>query len=328
MFMKSIINFYQNLDTLNLILFWGIIIVIILLLVFSIILVNKNRKLKEMLNSNNHNRDDDLFNQEVNDIPVINEKEVDVKPSKSIKEEPIEEIVVPNIKIEEPIKEEEPVEEIIIPTREIKEPVKEEIIIENNIPEEKKFVAEEHVMEYNQEVFNFPNIEKTEPEKEIIKEEPKKEEIKIPNAPYQRNVLREKYSNQTSPIGIVKREDNYQRNLNNARELHNALNEEPHREPSSRRYLEEVSQKLSEATDLNDIDRTAYEIEQEEEAIISYQELMNKKDQIKIIDEEDAVISIDELMKRKKHEEKLYNITKEEENNTFIDELKQFRHDL
>jgi len=320
--MKSIINFYQNLDTLNLILFWGIIIVIILLLVFSIILVNKNKKLKEMLNSNNHNRNDDLFNQEVNDIPVINEKEVDIKPSKSIKEEPIEEIITPNIQIKEPV------EEVVLPTREIKEPIKEETIIENNNIEEKNFIAEEHVMEYNQEVFNFPNIEKNEPEKEIIKEEPKKEEIKIPNAPYQRNVLREKYSNQTSPIGIVKREDNYQRNLNNAKELHNALNEEPHREPPSRRYLEEVSQKLSEATDLNDIDRTAYEIEQEEEAIISYKELMNKKDQIKIIDEEDAVISIDELMKRKIQEEKLYNITKEEENNTFIDELKQFRHDL
>lgn len=302
--MKSIINFYQSLDTLNLILFWGIIIVIILLLVFSIILVNKNKKLKEMLDSNNHNQEDDLFTPEIDDIPVISTKEV---------------------KIEEPIKQEEKIEEVIIPTTEIKEPIKEEVIIENNIPEEKDFVAEEHVMEYKQELFNLPNIEKTEPEKEIIKEEPKKEEVKIPNAPYQRNVLRERYSNQTSPIGIIKREDSYQRNLNNARELHNVLNEE---QPSSRKYLEEVSQKLSEATDLNDIDRTAYEIEQEEEAIISYQELMNKKDQIKIIDEEDAVISIDELMRRKRQEEKLYNITKEEENNTFIDELKQFRHDL
>ena len=190
-------------------------------------------------------------------------------------------------------------------------------------------------MEYKPELFNIPNIEKTEPEKEIITEEPKKEIIKeeskneetrIPNAPYQRNILREKYFNQTSPIGIVKNEDNYQKNLNNARELHTALNEE--KNPPPQKYLEEVSQKLSEATDLNDIDRTAYELQQEEEAIISYQELLKKKDQIKIIDEEDAIISIDELMNRKKQEEKLYNITKEEANNTFIDELKHFRHDL
>ena len=55
---------------------------------------------------------------------------------------------------------------------------------------------------------------------------------------------------------------------------------------------------------------------------------MEKKDSIHIIDEEDAVISIEELINRKKQEEKLYNITKDEENNTFIDELKHLRHDL
>ena len=305
--MKSIVNFYQSLDTLNLILFWGIIIVIILLLVFSIILANKNKKLKEMLISNNHNHKDDLFDKE-DDIPVITTKE--------------------EIKIEESEPIEEPVEDIIIPIDEIEKTTKEEIIMENNIPEEKKFIAEEHVMEYNQEPYTFPNLEKNEPVKEIIKEESRQEEVKMPNAPYQRNVLRERYSNQTSPIGIVKREDYHQQNLNNAQELHQALNEESPKEIPSRRYLEEVSQKLSEASDLNDIDRTAYELQQEEDAIISYQELMNKKDQIKIIDEEDAVISIDELMNRKRQEEKLYNITKEEENNTFIDELKHFRHDL
>ena len=311
--MNSIINFYQGLDTLNLILFWGIIIVITLLLIFSIILVNKNRKLKDMLISNNRNRENSSFGEEIEDIPVI------VTPKEDIN---IKEDISPKINI--------PVEEVTMPNIETTE----EPIIENNQSEEKNFVAEEHVMEYKQELFNLPNIEKTESKKEtiteesqeIIKEEPKKEETRFPNAPYQRNVLKEKYFNQTSPIGIVRNEDNNQRNLNNARELNTALNEEKNTPP--KKYLEEVSQKLNRASDLNDIDRTAYEIQQEEDAIISYQELMDKKDRIKIVDEEDAVISIDELMHRKKQEEKLYNITKEEENNTFIDELKHFRHDL
>ena len=302
--MKSIINFYQGLDALNLILFWGVIIVIILLLIFSIILVNKNRKLKNMLISNNYIQEQDIFNAEVDDIPVITSPEVKQTTNNEL---------VTEIK-----KENEPLIEAPIEITNEKEETK------NIAQEEKKFIAEEHVMEYNQEVFNVPNLKKAETQ-EIIKEESENEKTKLTNAPYQKNVLRDKYSNQTSPIGIVKREDNYQKNLNNARELHKALNEET---SNQQKYLEEVSQKLSEATDLNDIDRTAYELQQEEEAIISYQELMNKKDQIKIVDEEDAVISIEELINRKKQEEKLYNITKEEENNTFIDELKQFRQDL
>ena len=47
--MKFIIDFYKNLDPLNLIIFWGIIIVIILLLIFSFILINKNKKLKKIV---------------------------------------------------------------------------------------------------------------------------------------------------------------------------------------------------------------------------------------------------------------------------------------
>ena len=62
---------------------------------------------------------------------------------------------------------------------------------------------------------------------------------------------------------------------------------------------------------------------------------MEKKDNIQTIDEEEAVISIEELMNRnnkqqsiKETDTKLYNLTDEEENDDFIKELKQFRNDL
>ena len=55
---------------------------------------------------------------------------------------------------------------------------------------------------------------------------------------------------------------------------------------------------------------------------------MKKKDTLKIEDEEDAIISIEELKRRKQEEERIYNITKEEEDNKFINELKDFRSDL
>ena len=107
------------------------------------------------------------------------------------------------------------------------------------------------------------------------------------------------------------------------------------RSKDSEKYLEEVSKKLAEADTKDEIERTDYELEQEENAIISYTELMEKKDSIQTIDEEEAVISIEELMNRNNHqkeleqeETKLYNITEEEANDNFLKELKQFRNDL
>ena len=122
-----------------------------------------------------------------------------------------------------------------------------------------------------------------------------------------------------------------------AKELFDSIQEpliKKQNKSSSEIYLEEVSKKLSEAEIIDEIDRTEYELEQEENAIISYKELMEKKDSIQTIDEEEAIISIEELMNRNtkqqeiKEQSKLYNITDEEETDEFINQLKQFRSDL
>ena len=62
--MDLIIEFYKELDTLNLIIFWGIIIVIVLLLIFSFVLINKNKKLKRMVEQNSKYEED---------LPIIKE---------------------------------------------------------------------------------------------------------------------------------------------------------------------------------------------------------------------------------------------------------------
>ena len=62
-------------------------------------------------------------------------------------------------------------------------------------------------------------------------------------------------------------------------------------------------EKMEEETKPSNIELTDYEKKQEEEAIISYDELMKVKD-------------------------KIYNITDDEETDEFIDELKNFRLDL
>lgn len=296
--MDLIIDFYKSLDTINLIVFWGIIIVLILLLIFAIVLINKNMKLKEMLDESISEENKTTSSDE---IPVKNE---------IIKEE--------------------------TETKIIEEKIDNGIMKEQSVPEKANFIAEEYVMEYNKDLFSLPNIKKAEPYEE-------KKEYNKP-APYQKNILREISSNQTSPIGIIKTENNKSVDEIKAKELYNSLNNtENNKETLSisndkesrldkkqidkQKYISDVSKKLAEANNRNDIDRTEYEIKQEEEAIISYDELMKKKNEIKIIDEEEAVISIDELM-NKKQEEKLYNLVDEEENDKFIDELKDFRRDL
>ena len=296
--MDLIIDFYKNLDTINLIVFWGIIIVLILLLIFAIVLINKNMRLKEMLDESISEENKTTSSDE---IPVKNE---------IIKEE--------------------------TETKIIEEKTNNSIMKEESVPEKTNFIAEEYVMEYNKDLFSLPNIKKAEPYEE-------KKEYNKP-APYQKNILREISSSQTSPIGIIKTENNKSVDEIKAKELYNSLNnDESNKETSpisndneskldkkqidKQKYIRDVSKKLAEANNRNDIDRTEYEIKQEEEAIISYDELMQKKDEIKIIDEEEAVISIDELM-QKKQKEKLYNLVDEEENDKFIDELKDFRRDL
>ena len=372
--MTELINFYKELDTLNLIIFWGIIIVIVLLLIFSIIIANKNKKLKALIEKNNHD------NLEKIEIPIAkqitNNQEVLKTPTES-----------ENITLN-----------------------KEKSTQNNN-----NFVAEEHVIEYNQDIFSLSNIKKA---TEVSNQEKDYHDISTkydqPNAPYQRNVLREMSLSQTSPIGIVKP---IKKELTQAEELHKSLIDEVNKpktdtfpkdeinkpsefsnkninseskttdnqikskeyinksneinnkkeenslnsinitnnkasdqllkygeiqsndkqdkdfsnnqkESRQEKYLEEVSQKLANAKELNDINRTEYELKQEEDAIISYEELMKKKDSIKIVDEEEAVISIDELMNLKNKQEKLYNLTEDEENDQFIKELKNFRKDL
>lgn len=430
--MDFLIDFYKGLDTLNLIIFWGVIVVIILLLIFSITISNKNKKLKMIINSKEKNR------KENNQEQIFPDEIALAVPKEEKTTEPENEPI-----IEKPINKEAEIS----------------VLTSKTIEEEKKFIAEEHVMEYDNNLFSISNIKKVdENQEEKINHNTKQTEIKMPTAPYQRNVLREMSLSQTSPIGIVKPDKKEDKIMTKAKELEVSLSEEnseeeiierktikqeptksvdkkniesstnyqseknthkenieeiknkdvleikspkkeiyheketisidpPRKEtsievkpnnqshpkidnyfkiseeknhemktdsyletnltdiekttshikkniindrevPKKDSYLEEVSKKLAVAEKTEDIDRTEYELKQEEEAIISYEELMQKKDTIKIIDEEEAVISIEELLRKKEQEDKLYNLTEDEENDKFINELKNFRNDL
>lgn len=160
--------------------------------------------------------------------------------------------------------------------------------------------------------------------KEEIKEELKEvqEEVKESNL-YQKNVLREISSKQpVSPIHIEKKEeyiarenlDNFDFNSVNYGNGLGMTYEDPNISPleemedayevnDNMKFASEIVEKMEEETKPSNIELTDYEKKQEEEAIISYDELMKVKD-------------------------KIYNITDDEETDEFIDELKNFRLDL
>lgn len=98
---------------------------------------------------------------------------------------------------------------------------------------------------------------------------------------YQKNVLND-IVKQTSPVSIT------------------TSSSDP--ENKKENYLESVSKSLEEHKETEPIELTNYE-QQEDDAIISYQELLGSQD-------------------------KLYNITDEEEDSPFIEELKSFRKSL
>lgn len=99
---------------------------------------------------------------------------------------------------------------------------------------------------------------------------------------YQKNVLND-IVKQTSPVSIT------------------TSSSDP--ENKKENYLESISKSLEEHKETEPIELTNYEQQQEDDAIISYQELLGSQD-------------------------KLYNITDEEEDSPFIEELKSFRKSL
>lgn len=158
--------------------------------------------------------------------------------------------------------------------------------------------------------------EKVEQVIEIKKEEvPEKVEAikenqtvsKQEEGPYSKNVLREISTRyQTSPISIKKEENKDMVNIVSIskEEVPEVKIDQVKPKEEKLSFAEEISKKMEEELKPQTIELTDYEKKQEEEAIISYQELLET------------------------NKDRLYNITEEEETVDFIKELKSFRSSL
>lgn len=265
--LNSFNDFYNNLSSNGLFFFWIVAFLFIFLIFLLIVLYLKNKKLIKLLkeNRNDVNTIDEDISIENKEIPVVSNT---------------------------PIKEDKILEDDTTYLTEVKEVVKDEPMNDIQMVNEIK-----------------PIVNET----KVIKDN-----IQDVNGPYKKNVLREMNTRgQTSPINIVKKEDSSDTTFNdyndgldiNGIDLgEDGLSplesmEDVYDVNDSMRFAGDVVSRMEKDVKPSNIELTEYEKKQEEEAIISYDELLKVKD-------------------------KIYNITEDEETDEFIDELKNFRLDL
>ena len=271
------LKIFSEMDTSDIIIVVGIIFIVIFLICLSSSLMKKNKVLREEL-KNKQNIDNIIMDED-----ITNNEKIDTYEDINI--------------------------------------IKEEKLDENNItvPNEKVDILNE----LNENLYEDDILSKPEEEgiNEILKDLPDNDTSIT--APYTRNVLKSlSASGQTSPVNIgksavdvpkvkvtsyVKEEPKYEVKVEQQKldfeEKELPKLEENSSSMSNQEFIKEISKRLAEEVEPQTIELTDYEKRQEEEAIISYKELLKVKD-------------------------RLYKITDDEEIDTFIDELKEFRTNL
>lgn len=277
----GLLKIFSEMDTLDIIIVVGIIFIVIFLICLSSSLMKKNKVLREEL-KNKQNIDNIIMDEDItNDKEIENYEDINI------------------------IKEDKPEEDNIV------------------VPNEKVDILNE----LNENLYEDDILSKPEEEgiNEILKDLPDNDTSIT--APYTKNVLKSlSQSGQTSPVNIgksavdvpkvkvtsyVKEEPKHEVKIEQQKldfEEKEIKKELPKLEENSsnmnnQEFIEEISKRLSEEVEPQTIELTDYEKRQEEEAIISYKELLKVKD-------------------------RLYKITDDEEIDTFIDELKEFRTNL
>ena len=216
-------------------------------------------------------------------------------------------LLVKNRKLSKYLKEEQSVVEDSIEETPLVSDIKEEIVLDKVETEAKEELPKEEVKEEQSK------IEINEEKKEASNTNNTNN-----NGLYKKNVLREMNArSQTSPIHIDREEpkekEDYTKLANNINTTGIDLGEDSlsplemmedtYEVNDNMKFASDIVERMQEEIKPSNIELTDYEKKQEEEAIISYDELLKVKD-------------------------KIYNITDDEETDEFIDELKSFRIDL
>ena len=319
MYIFNLINDFNTLDVIILIV---VIFIFIFLVFLTSSLMKKNKELREALSKNIKNDEEEIPLKKTNSF---------VKEDAFVKNDVVNNVAnniegINNIDINSNRNIDTNTNEAVIN----KNNIDDEIIINNKEIDNKEvdnkliyYIKEEIKLEDNISTMNKNDID------EILNKIPVTE-----SGPYKRNVLREiNTRSQTSPVNIgnvtvevpkikvtsyVKKEEipENNKNINTSEESNNISKslDNPNNQnnitqnnttQNNKDYLQEISEKIASELTPHTIELTDYEKQQEEEAIISYQELLKTKD-----NNEDNYENDDE------------------EIDSFIDELKKFRTNL
>lgn len=198
--------------------------------------------------------------------------------------------------------------------------IKEDIIpiknISKEIKEEEKKEQVKEIVKKKEETPKNNQTTKNIKQNSNKKETPKNKIELYQNSTYQ-NKVQNKYSGQkkqaytknvlhdspkiTSPVSLNKEQvDKQDFNLNEfiPKEKNNSRISKKQEQENKHNYLNEISKQIAEELKPQTIELTEYEKEEEENAIISYQELLNVKDKISTTDNDDETIDFIEELKK------------------------------
>ena len=307
-------TFYQSLDIGGLVVVWGFLFVFLFFMVATFLLFSKNRELGKLLQEK---------------TKKVAELEAE---KRALLEKKIDKVAVKDLNKDiKPVKEKQEVtleEEAIFTDDETNDaPVVNKNNINNNISiNSKEDVSDKGKMIGNvtdKEVVINTNSNIDDKRKEEVKQATKVGQEEIIESPsdtistrsqvsnntvssnnnlYSRSALKDNRRFQTSPINII-REESLDETMQKLKSIEiGEAKEDVKRENVN--FVEEISRKMEQEIKPQTIELTDYELKQEEEAIISYDELMKNKD-------------------------RLFKITDDEEDDAqFIEELKYFRNSL
>ena len=306
--------FYQSLDIGGLVVVWGLLFLFFFFMVATFLLFSKNRELGKLLQEK---------------TKKVAELETE---KRALLEKKIDKVAVKDLNKDiKPVKEKQEVtleEEAIFTDDETNDA---SVVNKNNINDNISINSKEDVSNKDKMIGNVTDKEVVintnsnidDKRKEEVKQATKVGQEEIIESPsdtistrsqvsnntvssnnnlYSRSALKDNRRFQTSPINII-REESLDETMQKLKPIEiGEAKEDVKRENVN--FVEEISRKMEQEIKPQTIELTDYELKQEEEAIISYDELMKNKD-------------------------RLFKITDDEEDDAqFIEELKYFRNSL
>ena len=307
-------TFYQSLDIGGLVVVWGLLFLFFFFMVATFLLFSKNRELGKLLQEK---------------TKKVAELEAE---KRALLEKKIDKVAVKDLNKDiKPVKEKQEItleEEAIFTDDETNDA---SVVNKNNINDNISINSKEDVSNKDKMIGNVTDKEVVintnsnidDKRKEEVKQATKVGQEEIIESPsdsistrsqvsnntvssnnnlYSRSALKDNRRFQTSPINII-REETLDETMQKLKPIEiGEAKEDVKRENVN--FVEEISRKMEQEIKPQTIELTDYELKQEEEAIISYDELMKNKD-------------------------RLFKITDDEEDDAqFIEELKYFRNSL